>query len=109
MSKRAHDLVERFSGRLVVVEEVTSEQYHVDLREVRRFAIRNGPCWGWDNGSNIFGASEIHDFVKGAPTIIFSNGIALLVADMIVGGDEYSNGIGLCEGSELDCSNATLW
>lgn len=45
--------------------------------------------------SYILFAGQVHNLVKRLPAIITADGIALLVAHMIIGGDEDADGIGI--------------
>lgn len=74
LTQTSHDLVHGLSRRLVFVEKVTSEKDHIDVASL----------------------GELHDFVESLPAIVATNRIAFIVANMIVSGNEYANGIGCC-------------
>lgn len=50
-------------------------------------------------GTYIFGAGEVHDLVEGLPAVILADGVALLVADVVVGRHEDADRVGLCAAS----------
>src|ERR1700677_415669 len=72
-SKRLHDFVHGFSRWFVVMKEIASEKHQVNIPLL----------------------SKTHDLVEGLPGIIAADWVSLLVADMVVSGDEDANGIGL--------------
>lgn len=45
-------------------------------------------------GTYILGASQVHNLVKRLPAIILSDGVALLVPDMVIGRYQDANRIG---------------
>lgn len=65
-AKRAHDLVHGFARGFVLMEEITTQQDHVDVLLL---------CY-------------LHDLVKGTPTVILADGVALRITDVVIGRDE---------------------
>ena len=49
-----------------------------------------------ENHINIPFLGQAHYFVEALPAVVPTDGISLVVADMIIGGDEYSDGFRLC-------------
>jgi len=70
-TERSHDLIHGLSRRLVFVEEVSGKQDHVD----------------------IFVFGEAHDFVKAFPAVIATDGITLIVPNMVICGYQNANRI----------------
>lgn len=70
----SHDLVHGLARRLVLVEEIASEQDHVDIAFFR----------------------QAHDLMEGLPAVIATDGIAFVVADMVVGRDENTDRVRRC-------------
>jgi hypothetical protein len=63
LPERTHDLVHGLARRFVVVEQVTTEEDHIDITS----------------------AGELHDLIKSAPTVILANGVSLFKPDMVIG------------------------
>ena len=60
---RAHHLVHGLPGRLVLVEQIPSQQHHVDILLL----------------------GQAHDFVITLPAVVAPNGISFIVPNMVVG------------------------
>lgn len=78
-TQAAHDLVHGLSGRLVLVEKVSSEQDHVHI--------------------TFF--SSAHDLVESLPTVVATDGITLAIANMIVCRDQDAYSIVGCKWSAI--------
>lgn len=74
LAQTPHDLVHGLPRGLVLMEQITGQENHVDI-----------PSLG-----------QLHDFVEGLPAIVATNRVALIIADMIVSGHEYAYRIGSC-------------
>lgn len=46
--------------------------------------------------TNIFCSCEVYDLVKSLPAVIFSDWVSFLEADMVVGGYQDADGVGIC-------------
>jgi hypothetical protein len=90
LSEGSHDLIKGFSGGFVVMEEVASEEDHVDL--VMLEVIMNER----DNESYIFSSGKIQDFIESPPAIVLADRVPFFVANMIVGRNKNADGIRLC-------------
>ena len=62
LPERTHNLIHRLAGWFIIVEEVATKEDHVDITSL----------------------GELHDLIKGTPTVILPNGISLLVANMVI-------------------------
>lgn len=74
LTQASHDLIHGLSRRLILVEEIAGHQYHI----------------------NITLPSQAHDLVKGLPAVVATLGITLIVANMVICGDEDADGVPLC-------------
>lgn len=89
LSECTHHLVKGLSGRFVVVEEIASEENHIDLFMLEAMIDTNG------DGSYIFSPGKVQNFIESSPTVIPTNRVSLFITDMIVGRNEDTNGIRL--------------
>ena len=66
LSERAHDLVHGLARWLVIVEQVATEEDHIDIPS----------------------AGKLHNLVKCAPAVIFPDRVSLLESHVVVGRDQ---------------------
>jgi hypothetical protein len=83
-------LIKGFSGGFVVVEEVASEEDHVDL------VMLGDAINGKYNRSYIFSSGKIQDFIERPPAIVLADRVPFFVANMIVGRNKNADGVRLC-------------